>query len=214
VHVAAEFLAQRQRHGVHHVRAAHLDDGFELGGLPGQHVAQVAQRRQQAVVHFARGGDVHGGGEGVVGRLALVDVVVRVNRLLGTEFAAGHLDGAIGDHLVHVHVALGAGAGLPHHQREVVVEPAGGHFRGGAGDQVGLVLRHQAELGIGQGSGLLEDAERVHHFQGHALALAADGEELQAARGLGAPVAVAGDFEFTHGVAFDADRHCRAPMLS
>ena len=62
-------------------------------------------------------------------------------------------------------------------------------------------------------SWLVNKAERVHHFQGHALALAADGEEPEAARRLGAPVAVARDLEFAHGVAFDANRHCRAPML-
>jgi NADPH:quinone reductase-like Zn-dependent oxidoreductase len=43
------------------------------------------------------------------------------------------LDGAVGDDLVGVHVGLGAAAGLPHHQREVVVELAGDDLVGGAG---------------------------------------------------------------------------------
>ena len=62
--------------------------------------------------------DVHGGGIGVVGALRLVDVVVWMHRCLGSQFAAQDLNGAVGDHLVGVHVALGAGAGLPDHYKD------------------------------------------------------------------------------------------------
>jgi hypothetical protein len=44
-------------------------------------------------------------------------------RLLAA-LAAEQLGGAVGDHLVGVHVGLGAGAGLPDDEREVVVELA------------------------------------------------------------------------------------------
>jgi hypothetical protein len=60
-----------------------------------------------------------------------------MDRLLRAENAARHLDGAIGDHLVHVHVALRAAAGLPDAQREVVVELAGGDLIRGADDEIG-----------------------------------------------------------------------------
>src|SRR5205085_9930803 len=133
-HVAGEFLPQGERHRVHQVSAADLDDGGELGGLGGERVAQRLGGRQQAVRHLLDGGDVHGGGEGVVGRLRLVDVVVGLDRLLAAHLTAGQLDGPVGDHLVGVHVGLRAAAGLPDAQREVAVELAGDDLVGGPDD--------------------------------------------------------------------------------
>ena len=55
----------------------------------------------------------------VVGGLALVDVVVRMDEF-GAEGSAEQLDGAVGNNFVDVHVCLSAGARLPHHQGEMV----------------------------------------------------------------------------------------------
>ena len=41
------------------------------------------------------GGDVHGGGVGVVAALALVHVVIGVDRSLAAELAAKHLDSSV-----------------------------------------------------------------------------------------------------------------------
>src|SRR5437868_5460001 len=79
---------------------------------------------------------VHHGGEGVVGRLTVVDVVVGVDRLPGADRAAGELDGAVGDDLVGVHVGLRATAGLEHHQRELPVELAVDHLLRRSDDQI------------------------------------------------------------------------------
>ena len=57
--------------------------------------------------------NVHRGGEGVVAALAHVHVVVRSHRLLAAQLAAEQLDGAVGQDLVDVHIALGARTGLP-----------------------------------------------------------------------------------------------------
>jgi hypothetical protein len=65
------------------------------------------------LMDFSCHGDVHGRGEGVVGALGLVDMVVGMDRALGPESSAHDLDGAIGDHLVRVHVALSTRSGLP-----------------------------------------------------------------------------------------------------
>ena len=51
-----------------------------------------------------------------------------MNGLLGAEFAAENLVGAIGDHLVQIHVRLRAGAGLPDHQRKMIIEAAVDNF--------------------------------------------------------------------------------------
>ena len=72
-------------------------------------------------MYLHSGGDVHGGGVGVVAALALVDVIVGVDGRLAAELSAEQLDGAVGDDLVGVHVGLGAGPRLPDHQREVVI---------------------------------------------------------------------------------------------
>ena len=117
--VAAELLAQRERRGVLRVGAPDLDDVREGPRLGVQRGVQVLQRRHQRVGDLARAGHVHGGGIGVVRRLAHVDVIVGVHGRLGAHHAAQPLDGAVRDHLVGVHVRLGARARLPDDQREV-----------------------------------------------------------------------------------------------
>ena len=84
-----------------------------------------------------------------------------MNRLLGAEFAAEQLVGAVGDHLVEVHVGLGAGAGLPDHQRKVIVELALDHLARGADDGAGAARIEQAEFAVGLGGGEFDDAERM-----------------------------------------------------
>ena len=106
--VAGKFLTERQGRGVLGVGAADLDDVGEGLGLHLQRGVQVLQRRHHVAGHLLGGGDVHGRRIGVVGRLAHVDVVVGVHRRLGAHHSAQHLDGPVGDHLVGVHVRLGA----------------------------------------------------------------------------------------------------------
>jgi hypothetical protein len=128
-----------------------------------------------------------------------------VDRRLAAALAAGQLDGAVGDDLVGVHVRLGAAAGLPDAEREVVVELAGDDLVGGAGDEVGAVGRHLAQVAVDQGAGLLEDAEGAEDRPRHAVG--ADGEVDQRARRLRAVVAVGGHLDGAHAVLLDA---CRA----
>ena len=52
-------------------------------------------------------------GEGVIGRLGAVDVVVGVHRFVASQGLAGCLRGQVADHLIEVHVGLRAAAGLP-----------------------------------------------------------------------------------------------------
>ena len=122
----------------------------------------------QLVLRSARAaGDVHRGGERVVGRLAHVDVVVGVDGArcvaLGAD-ADGRGDGCaeVGDHLVGVHVGRGAGAGLVDVDGEVIVVFAGGHFLGEAEMiDVGEFLVELAEFVIRLSAGGLQIAERV-----------------------------------------------------
>ena len=58
--------------------------------------------------------------------------------VLAAEFAAEDFDGAVGDDLVGVHVGLGAGAGLPDDEGEMIVEFAGDDVVAGLGNKCGL----------------------------------------------------------------------------
>ncbi len=82
--IAGKFLAQGERRGVLGMGAADLDDVLPGLGLVVQRVVQMLQRRDQPVLDLLRAGDVHGGGIGVVGRLAHIDVIVGMDRLLAS----------------------------------------------------------------------------------------------------------------------------------
>ena len=65
---------------------------------------------QKGLVYLHSGGDVHGGGVGVVTALGLVHVIIGMDRSLAAQLSAQELDGSVRDHLVGVHVGLGARA--------------------------------------------------------------------------------------------------------
>jgi hypothetical protein len=139
--VARELLTEGQGSGVLQVSATNLDDLLERLALCLDGVLEGNQRRQKRLLQVQNGGDVHDSGECVVGRGAHVDVVVGVDGLLAAHGAAQNLNGAVGDDLVGVHVGLGAGAGLPDDQREVVNELERGNLLGGLLDRL-------TELGV------------------------------------------------------------------
>mmetsp|Transcript_29221 Transcript_29221/g.74970 ORF Transcript_29221/g.74970 Transcript_29221/m.74970 type:complete len:415 (-) Transcript_29221:64-1308(-) len=200
--VAAKFLAQGQGRRVLGVRAPDLDDGVKLFGLGVQRGLQLLELGDEALVDLGGGGDVHDRREGVVGALALVDVVVGVYHL-GPQLAAQDLDRAVGDHLVGVHVALRAAARLPHHQREVVRQRAVRHLRrglhNGAADLGVHALAH-----VNLGHCALEHAEGAHDGLRHHLPLPADLEVHCRPLSLSAPVPVGGHLERAESVALGA----------
>ena len=106
------------------------------------------QRGDQALGHLGDAGDVHGGREGVVARLAHVHVVVGMDGRLGAHLAAEQLDGAVRDHLVHIHVGLRAAARLEDDQREVLGESAGDDLVGGGDDGAAHLLVHEAGVHV------------------------------------------------------------------
>ena len=201
--IAAELLAQRQGRGVLGVGAADLDDVGPGLGLGLQRDVQVLQRGQEVVDDLFGAGDVHGRGIGVVGRLAHVDVVVGVDRRLGAHLAAQHLDGAVTDDLVGIHVRLGARAGLPDHQREMVVQLAVDDLVGRVDDRVADGGVELAQRHVGLGGGALDDAQGAD--DGQRLLLPADLEVAEAALGLSPPVAVRSDLDGAEGVGFGAE---------
>ena len=148
--------------------ATNLDDILELVRLGLDGIAEEGDGGDEALVYLDGGGDVHGGGEGVVGGLGHVDVVVRVDGLLGTELASEELNRTVGDDLVDVHVGLGAGTGLPDDQGEVVEELTLNDLVGGLDDSItdlGIETVGHVDLG----SGALQDTKGLDKRLGHAL---------------------------------------------
>ncbi len=112
-------------------------------------------------MNLERGGNVHRRWEGVVGRLRSVHMIIGMNRLFRSDFAAQHLDRSIGDHFVDVHVGLGARPCLPNHQGKVFVELALDDLIGGRDDGLRQLALEEPHFDIGQGCSLLDDAERT-----------------------------------------------------
>ena len=106
-----------------------------------------------------RAGDMHGRRIGVVRRLAHIDMIVGMDRLLRSHLPAQHFDGAVGDHLIGIHVRLRAGAGLPHRQREMRVELALDHFLHRLHDGLADLFVEDAQRHIGFGRGALNHAQ-------------------------------------------------------
>ena len=128
-----------------------------------------------------------------------------MNRLLGSHHAAGHLDSAIGDDFIGVHVGLRAGAGLPDDKREMIIQLAGDDLIGGLDDQIGLLRRQQPQLLVDQRSGFLQNTEGADQLMRHPLA--ADLEIIQRPGRLAAIVAICRNLHFPHAVGLYAVLH-------
>ena len=181
--------------------AADLDDAGKLLRLGIERAVQLLERRDQVGDRLVRGSDVHGGGESVVRRLPHVAVIIGVNRALAALLAGENLVRAAGDHLVGVHVRLGAGAGLPHHQRELVGQRAVDHLARGLHDRLADPRIEHAELHVGLGRRKLLDAQRAHQRGRHALA--ADREIDNRTLRLRAPMDMRRNRHFTERIGFD-----------
>ena len=127
-------------------------------------------------------------------------MVVGVHGLVGGQAGAGDFVGAVGQHLVHVHVRLCARAGLPHHQRELAMELACQHIIGGLHNQSGLFFLDATQASIGLGGSLFHQSHGVD--QRLRQGFATDFEVIAAALGLRAPVGIGGYFHIAHGVVF------------
>ncbi|MNO92612.1 hypothetical protein D3C76_841930 [compost metagenome] len=203
-------LAEGDRRGVHHVRAAGLHQLLVACRQLGQPRGQLCDGRQQLVVHRVCRSDVHGGGEAVVGTLRAVDVVVGVHGRLAATALAGQFVGPPGDHFVDVHVALGAAAGLPDHQRELIVMLAVEHFVGGLLDQPGDFGRQVTVAIVDPCCSLLDQRQGVQHREGHAFL--ANGEVDQRTLGLRTPVGVLRNFDRAQAVCLDTAHSVLTPV--
>src|SRR3954454_18124419 len=147
--VAGELLAERDRYGIHQMRAAGLDDVVELHGLRLERRRESLERRQKVVRDLVERREVHGRREDVVRRLTHVHVVVRVHVVTGECC----------DHLVRVHVRRRSGPSLEHVDRELVVELARCNPVAAGAHALRLLVVEQPELRVDTRSGRLDAAE-------------------------------------------------------
>ena len=188
--------------------AADLDDRRECLGLGVERGLQMLQRRNEPLGDLLRRRDMHRGREAVVGRLAHVDMIVGMDRRFRTELAAEPFVGAVGDHLVHVHVGLGAGSGLPDDQRKLLVEFAVDDFLRGLDDRFSAPRIERSKLAIGLRRRAFDDRQRPDKRARHAFF--ADTEIIAGAFGLRAPIAFGRDFDRSEAVGFGAGFHRHA----
>ena len=191
--VAAELLAQGDWGGVHEVGAAGLDDVREFLRLLGQGLVQDLQARDEVIDGSFRSRHVGSGGEGVIGGLAHVDVIVRVN-LYALLMHQG------GDDLVGVHIGRGAGAGLEYVDGEGIVVLAIRDFLCGGDNGVCLFCIQAAGVLVDLCACSLEQAKRTNLriFQ----AAAGNREIVYRTLGLCAPQGISGNFNLAHSVMF------------
>ena len=119
---------------------------------------------------------------------------------------------SVGNHLVDVHVCLGAAARLPHHQGEVLQKLPRQHLVANRGDGLPPPLVQAAQADVHLGGGLFQDGEGPEHLLGHPFP--ADGEIFNAPLGLRPPVFTGGDLHFPHGVVLDAVFHSLIPPFA
>ena len=128
-HITRNFLTEGKGRGVHEMRAAnfhHVHIGFRFGG---QGVAQHFHTRNGGFYHHLVGRYVHGSGISVVAALRFVHVVVGMDKsFCSAQLSAIQNFCAVGHHLVHIHVALRAGACLPYYQRKFTIQFSGQYF--------------------------------------------------------------------------------------
>lgn len=200
--VAGKFLAEGNGSGVHEVGAADFVDVFELARFLGEGAVESFQFGEDLVVNGEGGGDVDGGGEGIVRGLGLVDVIIGVDGVFRAEGFAGELGASVGDDFVGVHVGGCAGAGLEDIDREVLEMLAVDEFVGGVLDEGGSVFGDDIERFVGFGGGEFDDAVCLNDGGGNGCV--GDGEIFDSALGGSAVEGILRDVHFAHGVGFCA----------
>src|ERR1700722_13932270 len=139
-------------------------------------------------------------------------MIVWMHRRLAGERRPGELAAPVGDHLVHVHVELGAAARHPDVQWEHVVMLAAQDLVADLNDQsMRSVVETLAGM-VGIGRSLLQDGVGGDHLPRDQVL--PDAEVLERALGVGAPEFVGGNTDLAETVGFDTNiSHCISPRL-
>ena len=200
--VARKFLSEGERSGVLEVGASDLDHRAEGLRAFGERRAERPDRGKHPFLEGQDRRHVHRGREHVVRRLAPVHVVVRVDEALFAARPAEDFAGPVREHLVQVHVGLGAAAGLPDEERELALVFSREDLVGGGRDGVRLLLGEPAEIPVHQRRRLLDERERRDDFAGHPFT--GDAEVLAGTLGLRPVEPLGGNGHLAEGVPLDS----------
>lgn len=121
---------------------------------------------------------MHHSREGVVGGLGHVDVVIWVDRRLGTQGTAQNFDGSVGDDFVGVHVGLGTGTGLEDNQWEMFHQLTLVNLGCCLLDGFGQLWVQSTQFGVDLGGSLLQDTEGFDDWLWHSFSGTTDLEVL------------------------------------
>ena len=201
---AADLLREGDGNGILQMCTSGLDNALILLHEAAEGTCEEINAREEPVLDGDDGGDVHCCRESVVRALRHVGVIVRME-----DFLARDLVSAVRDDLVDVHVGLCAAARLPDGEREVFREFACDDLVARRLDGVQTLFVELAELVVRDGSGFLQNAERVNDLGGHLFD--SDGEILKAAFRLRRPILVCGHLDFAEGIVFDTILHLDCP---
>jgi hypothetical protein len=162
--IGAELLAEGHRHGVLQLGAPHFEHVGELARLLLERKAQLAHGTTEPVDREMQR-DLHRGRIDVVGALAQVDVLHRMQVLVLPAHMAEELERPVGDHLVRVHVRGGARATLDHVDDELLQQLALADLLARAHDGLGFFIGKKTERIVRERRRLLHAGERANELR-------------------------------------------------
>jgi hypothetical protein len=154
-----ELLAERHRHRVLQLGAAHLEHIGEFDRLGLKGIGEFLQRP-----HERRRREDHGETQrrriGIIGRLGHIDVVDRVKKLILAAPVSQEFQREIGDDFIGIHICRSAGASLHGIDHELIEEESIlGDEIAGAIDRIGLLRRQVLKAPVGARRRLLDERQ-------------------------------------------------------
>src|SRR5579862_2978385 len=154
-------------------------------------------------------------------------MVVGIDSRVSSQFAAKNLLRAVRENLVAVHIEAGTGSHMEDIDRKLIAQISDFGFRisdliisiralrknlvGSLNDRMADLLVEEAEIGVGDGTCLLEKDVSVDHSG--MFGESADLKEVTGAFCLGSPIRVLGDFHFAKAVFLNPKFHRTAVYL-
>ena len=197
-----ELLPKGHGHGILHLGATDLEDAVELAPLRGERLGEALVLGEQSL-HTHDHGQLDRRGVDVVGALAAIDVVDRVEELVLPPAVPENLETAVRDDLVRVHVRGGSRTALDDANAELAVQRPAHDLLADLVDHRRLLGFENPEFEVGPGSGLLDSREGDDEVGIHREGAAGDREVLERASRVDAPVCKGWDWHRPEGVGLD-----------
>ncbi len=182
------------------MRTPRFYHGLELRAAPQELGLQVFKSGTQRRVNLPRRGEGGGRWHHVIATLAAIHMIVGVHPLT----QAGRRQG--GQHLIHIHVTAGAGAGLKHRHGERISMLTGCHGLRSIGNGARHRGRQHTDLRVGTCCGRLDQSQCVQKRGGHA-APGKNAGMIQGALGLRTKQGVLRHLHLAHAVGFETGCH-------